>query len=210
MERQQAAVAAARSHRDANGAAIVAEFVDLLALPNVSRHLEDVARVADHIVAMLTARGVQARVVTRAGAGPIVVGRYEVAAATTTVGFYAHYDGQPIDQADWQVEPFKPTLFTAPVEDGGTEVPPPIGDDDIDPEWRLYARSSSDDKAPIVAICAALDAMRLGDVTPTANLLFLFEGEEEISSKAKRKSARPISPTTWTTCGMSSRKQTSG
>ena len=30
----------------------------------------------------------------------------------------------------------------------------------IDPEWRLYARSASDDKAPIVAIAAALDALK--------------------------------------------------
>ena len=30
----------------------------------------------------------------------------------------------------------------------------------IDPEWRLYARSSGDDKAPIIAMLAALDALR--------------------------------------------------
>jgi acetylornithine deacetylase/succinyl-diaminopimelate desuccinylase-like protein len=182
MDNQQAAVAAARSYRDANGAAILAEFVELLALPNVSRHLDDVARVADHVMAMLAARGVEARVVTRAGGGPVVVGRYDVAGATTTVGFYAHYDGQPVDQTDWQVEPFKPTLFSGPVDGDGTEVPLPLGDERIDPEWRLYGRSASDDKAPIIAICAALDAMRDAGLTPGANLLFLFEGEEEIGS----------------------------
>ena len=30
----------------------------------------------------------------------------------------------------------------------------------FDPEWRLYARSSGDDKAPILAILTAVDAIR--------------------------------------------------
>jgi len=179
---QQSAVDAARAYRNANGPAILAEFVELLALPNVSRNLDDVARVADHIVEMLTARGVEARVVHRAGTAPVIVGHYGVADATTTIGFYAHYDGQPVDQNDWQVEPFKPTLISGALDKGGTEQPLPLGDEGVDPEWRLYARSASDDKAPIIAICAALDAMRDAGVSPSANLLFLFEGEEEIGS----------------------------
>ncbi|MCP3975654.1 MAG: M20/M25/M40 family metallo-hydrolase [bacterium] len=182
MDVQNAAVAAAQAHRTANGAAILAEFVELLAMPNVSRHLEDVAHVADHIVTMLEARGVNARAVARNGAGPVVVGRLDVPEATETVGIYAHYDGQPVDQPDWQVEPFKPTLLSGPLGDGGTEIPLPAGNDIIDPEWRLYARSTSDDKAPVLAICAALDALRDAAISPTVNLLFLFEGEEEIGS----------------------------
>ena len=35
-----------------------------------------------------------------------------------------------------------------------------LGCGEGDPEWRLYARSAGDDKAPIVAMMAALDAMR--------------------------------------------------
>ncbi len=182
MDIQNAAVAAARAHRSANGATILAEFVELLAMPNVSRHIDDVTHVANHIVAMLESRGVTARTVARKGAGPIVFGRLDVPEATKTVGIYAHYDGQPVDQPDWQVEPFKPTLLSGPLETGGTEIPLPLGDDFIDPEWRLYARSTSDDKAPILGICAALDAMSDATISPTVNLLFLFEGEEEIGS----------------------------
>jgi acetylornithine deacetylase/succinyl-diaminopimelate desuccinylase-like protein len=49
-------------------------------------------------------------------------------------------------------------------------------------EWRLYARSASDDKAPIVAMLAALDALRAAHVSPSVNLKFFFEGEEEAGS----------------------------
>ena len=179
---QDRAIAAARTHRAANGPEILAEFVDLLARPNVSRDLDDVRGVANHITAMLAARGVDARTVSLAGAGPVVVGHYAVEGATTTIGIYAHYDGQPVDQPDWEVEPFKPTLTDKRLDEGGTEIPMPLHGAAIDPEWRLYARSASDDKAPIVAICAALDAMRAADIAPTSNVVFLFEGEEEIGS----------------------------
>src|SRR5204862_5448099 len=52
----------------------------------------------------------------------------------------------------------------------------------IDPEWRLYARSAGDDKAPIIGMLAALDALRAAGMTPAVNLRFVFEGEEEAGS----------------------------
>lgn len=182
MVSQSETVAAVRSYRKANGASIVAEFVELLALPNVSRNLDDVAVVADRIVGMLSQRGVAVRIETMPGAAPLVVGRLDVPGAERTIGIYAHYDGQPIDQPDWSIEPFKPTLVDAPLEAGGQEIPFPHDDDAIDPEWRIYARSTSDDKAPIMAVCAALDGMAAAGLAPSSNVVFLFEGEEEIGS----------------------------
>ena len=47
----------------------------------------------------------------------------------------------------------------------------PVAGQRIDPEWRLYARSSSDDKAPIMAMLAALDALKAGQTaTDTLNV----------------------------------------
>ncbi len=182
MTNQIDAIAAAQSHRAANGAAVLAEFVELLALPNVSRNLDDVAAVADRIVGMLQRRGVTARAESQPGAAPLVVGHLTVPNATGTIGIYAHYDGQPVDQPDWSVEPFKPSLFDAPLTEGGVEIPFPIADDGIDPEWRIYARSSADDKAPVMAVCAAIDALSKAGLSPTNNVVFMFEGEEEIGS----------------------------
>jgi len=182
MTNQDAAVAAARDHRAANGVAIVGEFLDLLRLPNVSHNLDDVAAVARHVVTMLAGRGVNARTIERPEAGPLVVGHYRRAEAAPTIGIYAHFDGQPVDQPDWQLDPFSPTLLTAPLDAGGVPAPP-LGDlEAIDSEWRLYARSAADDKAPILAACAALDALHSADLSPHVNLVFLFEGEEERGS----------------------------
>jgi len=52
----------------------------------------------------------------------------------------------------------------------------------INPEWRLYARSASDDKAGVMAILSAFDALRAAGVTPALNIKFVFEGEEEAGS----------------------------
>ncbi len=56
------------------------------------------------------------------------------------------------------------------------------GGDPNEPETRLYARSSADDKAPIIAMLAALDSMRSFKLLPSINLKFVFEGEEEAGS----------------------------
>jgi acetylornithine deacetylase/succinyl-diaminopimelate desuccinylase-like protein len=52
----------------------------------------------------------------------------------------------------------------------------------FDPEWRIYARSASDDKAPIEGTMAALDALRASHTALSVNLKFMFEGEEEAGS----------------------------
>jgi acetylornithine deacetylase/succinyl-diaminopimelate desuccinylase-like protein len=52
----------------------------------------------------------------------------------------------------------------------------------VPPEWRIYARSASDDKAPVIAVLAAIDALRAANIPLSVNLKFFFEGEEEAGS----------------------------
>src|SRR4029077_17163442 len=49
-------------------------------------------------------------------------------------------------------------------------------------DWRIYARSASDDKSPIVALLAALDALRAKKIPLKVDLKVIFEGEEEAGS----------------------------
>ncbi len=103
--------------------------------------------------------------------------------AERTLGIYVHYDGQPVVASSWTWPPWSPTLASAALEAGGEALPLPADGEPIDPEWRIYARSAGDDKAPIAALLAALDALREAGVSPTSNLRLLFEGEEEAGSK---------------------------
>jgi len=179
---QQQASEAARTYRDTNGPRILREFAELLAMPNVASDSAGIWRNAEYIRDALEARGVDARLLTLPGANPIVSGVLRVPGATRTLGLYVHYDGQPTDPADWTHAPWEPVLYTRAMEAGGEPIPFPADGEAVDPEWRIYARSSGDDKAPIGAMLPVLDAFREGGITPTSNLVFFFEGEEEAGS----------------------------
>jgi len=175
------AAAAARQWREAHERAILTEFMDLLALPNLAREPEQVRRNAAAVSALFEKRGVKTQLLEVPGSPPAVYGEIRVPNATRTVVFYAHYDGQPLDPQEWATPPWQPVLRDRALDQGGRVVTLPATGS-IDPEWRIYARSASDDKAPIVAIAAALDALKASSVNMRQNVKFIFEGEEEAGS----------------------------
>lgn len=170
----------ARAWRRAHEREVLDELSALLAMPNVARDTAAIRRNARALVAMLEKRGVAARILEHPASAPAVYGELRVPGATRTVVLYAHYDGQPVDTARWRSDPWRPVLRDGPVERGGKEIPFTPGA--ANGEWRLYARSASDDKGPIVAMLAALDALRASRVQPTVNVKFFFEGAEEAGS----------------------------
>jgi len=179
---QQDGLAVARSYRQANGARILSEFAEFLALPNVASDSLGIHKNAAHIRDALLELGVDAELLTLPGAPPIVFGELRVPGATRTLGLYVHYDGQPADSTRWRHGPWSPQLYTRSVEQGGELVQFPQPDDPVDPEWRIYARSAGDDKAPIGALLPVLRAFQESGITPTSNLKFFLEGEEEAGS----------------------------
>jgi acetylornithine deacetylase/succinyl-diaminopimelate desuccinylase-like protein len=172
------AATAARQWREAHERAIMQEFVDLLALPNLARDSAAIRKNADAISALLAKRGVKTQLLEVAGAPPAVYGEILTKGATRTIVFYAHYDGQPLDPKEWASPPWQPTLRDKPLQQDGRVIPLPESGK-FDPEWRLYARSASDDKAPIIAIAAALDALQAAAIPLRSNVKLIFEGEEE-------------------------------
>lgn len=181
LHAQSLDTAAVAAYVEANQHQIVGELVEFLRLPNVAADLPNIRRNAEALVAMMERRGVRTRIL-ETGGPPMVFGELRAEGATTTLLFYAHYDGQPVDPAQWiGHDPFEPVLRTGRLEDGAPIVPFPDRGP-YDPDWRIYARSASDDKMPIVALLAALDALRAAGQAPTVNLKFLFEGDEEAGS----------------------------
>jgi len=182
-------LASVRAYRAAHGGAILRELAGLLAIPNLATDSANIRRNAAALVTMLERRGVRARLLDGAGGPPAVYGELQVPGATRTVVLYAHYDGQPVDTAQWATPPWKPVLRDRAGE-GARAIPLPTADV-VDPrataEWRLYARSASDDKAPIVAMLAALDALKAARAQPSVNVKFFFEGEEEAGSPHLRR-----------------------
>lgn len=172
-----------REYRLANEHRIVRELVDLLAIPNVASDTPNIQRNAVKLVEMLERRGIQTRLLPISGRGPVVFGELRTPGATRTVIFYCHYDGQPVDPTKWiGTKPFEPALRTASIEAGGKLIPFPEPPTRYQDDWRIYARSASDDKAPIVALLAALDALRDRKIPLAVNLKIVLDGEEEDGS----------------------------
>jgi acetylornithine deacetylase/succinyl-diaminopimelate desuccinylase-like protein len=178
LAQTNAASQAARTWRQGHERAIVDEFVSLLAIPNIASDRANIQRNAEAIAAMMQKRGIAPKLVSVPGGNPIVFGEIRTPGATRTIAFYAHYDGQPLDPKQWTSPPFEPTLRDTRVEDGGRVLPRPSAGA-FDPEWRLYARGAADDKAPIIALLTAVDAIRAAGIAFKANVKFAFEGEEE-------------------------------
>jgi acetylornithine deacetylase/succinyl-diaminopimelate desuccinylase-like protein len=109
-------------------------------------------------------RHVTTRLLSIRGVPPIVFGERKVAAATHTIVFYAHYDGQPVTVSEWENPPFSPLRRS------------------VDGEERIFARSASDDKAAIYAQLMALDALDAAHIPLRSTIRFVWEGEEEAGS----------------------------
>jgi acetylornithine deacetylase/succinyl-diaminopimelate desuccinylase-like protein len=173
---------AARQWRTQHERAIMDEFIELLSVPNVSSDHDGARRTAERVVQMFAKRQVAARLVEFPGANPVVLADLKTPGATRTVALYAHYDGQPLDPKEWATPPFAPVLRDRPLDKDGRVISLPPAGTPFNPEWRLYARSASDDKAPIVAMAAALDALRAAGIARKSNIKLVFEGEEEAGS----------------------------
>ena len=175
-----------RQFRQAHERELLTEFEQLVAIPNVAADTANLRRTALFVQDMMRRRGITTELLAAAtpGVPPVVFGEVRVPDATRTIIFYAHYDGQPVNPAQWRegLQPFRPQLATGPLDRGGVLTAVPVPDQPLNPDWRLYARSASDDKAGVMAILAGYEALTASKLKPRVNVKFFFEGEEERGS----------------------------
>ena len=166
----------------ANEAKIVGELVELLSIPNVAADRPNIRKKAEFLRALFQKRGLAPEILETEG-NPLVYGERRVPGAKRTVLYYIHYDGQPVNPALWKQEnPWKPILRDGRMEAGAKEIPGLETREHFEPDWRIYARSASDDCSPIVALLTALDALDAAKIAPTSNVKIVLDGEEEAGS----------------------------
>jgi acetylornithine deacetylase/succinyl-diaminopimelate desuccinylase-like protein len=171
------------SYVQAHQREMVSTLIDFASIPNVRSDAASLQKNAQFARDLLTARGMTADIVPTAGA-PLVLATLPAPGAQRTLLLYAHYDGQPVDPSKWhQATPFTPVLRSGRLDSAMVrDIANPAALTQFDPEWRLYARSAADDKAPIVALVTALDALKASGQAPVWNLKVLLDGEEESGS----------------------------
>jgi acetylornithine deacetylase/succinyl-diaminopimelate desuccinylase-like protein len=167
-----------REWRAKNERQILAELMQLIALPNQAANRGDIAKNADLLTAMFEKRGFAVNRWETKGS-PIVFARRDAANARGSVIFYFHYDGQPSDPKEWTLgAPYAPAAFN-----GRTAVNLAASSGPVDPNVRIYGRSTADDKGPIVAFLAAIDGLIAAKAGIPWTIKVVLDGEEEAGSR---------------------------
>lgn len=175
------AVASVRAWRAEHEKEILLELYDLLRIPNVATDKPNIARNADTLARMFEHRRFAPDIVATAGS-PVVLAERRDPSLRRTITFYFHYDGQPVNPAEWTYEPPFAPVIVAEHEPAGRTISLASWKDKIDPEWRIFGRSASDDKSPILTLLAAVDGLDASNVRLTSNIRVIMEGEEEAGS----------------------------
>lgn len=96
---------------------------------------------------------------------------------------YAHADGQPVELLRWnQPNPYEPVLKQKNESGEWNIIPWSSIDNTVDPDWRIYGRSTSDDKGPIAMLWSALDILEKAKLDAKVNLKVIIDFEEELGS----------------------------
>jgi acetylornithine deacetylase/succinyl-diaminopimelate desuccinylase-like protein len=173
---------AAREYFETRKRGILNEVVDLVSIPNVASDTENILRNARMLEKLMNKRGIRTRLLEVEGSPPVVYGELPAPGARRTVVLYAHYDGQPAVAEEWQTDPWQPVVRDPRMGARARDLNWWIPGIEIEGEWRMYGRSVSDDKAPIIGLLAAIDSLRRAEIPLSVNLKFFLDGEEENGS----------------------------
>jgi len=107
-----------------------------------------------------------------------------------TILFYMHFDGQSVDPSKWnQPNPYE-VVLKSPDGDGWKDQAFEDLNEDINYDWRLFGRSTSDDKGPIVMFLGAIDLLQENGQEIPFNIKVILDSEEEKSSKPLPKAVK--------------------
>jgi len=143
---------------------VIEKFGRLISIQSVStdskRH-EEILKAVEFIRKELINLGCQVNLYKKDNCPPLIIGKKVISNGLKTIGVYAHYDVQPEDPiSGWKTPPFKLTVKNK----------------------KIFGRGTADDKGHLIEILAAVK--NLNDKNKlTNNLVFVFEGEEEVGSE---------------------------
>ena len=157
---------------------------ELLAIPNDAHFPEDIERNVQWCEQHFSRKGFTTQRLETPGAPLLLAERASNAPGAKTVLIYLQVDGQPVDPDFWDQEDPYEAILKKKAESGEWE---PIDwsllrADTIDPEWRIFARSTSDSKGAVNMFLTAMDMINDRGETPNFNMKVVMDFEEEMGS----------------------------
>ena len=162
------------------------EFVEFLSYPNDSSFSEDIYNLIewtknkfkslDFLMTELETSSI-----------PLLLAEKKIHDDLKTILIYLHLDGQPVDISRWnQEDAFKPVFKKNEngifIEDDWNKIASYNYSELDDKDIRIFARSSSDAKGPVMMLIQALKFMKLKNIDQEFNIKLIMDFEEEIGS----------------------------
>ncbi len=162
-------------------ASAIGELREFVAIPNDALNADDIDSNLFWLRKKFTERGFNSTILETKGL-PLFFAALPMDDNKPTILFYMHLDGQSVDATKWdQPDPYKVVLKSKTEDDWKTESFSELNDD-INYDWRLFGRSTSDDKGPIIMFLNAIDALKKDAIDIPFNVKVILDSEEEKSS----------------------------
>lgn len=162
--------------------ASIPEFIELLSLPNDAHFPEDLEKNVQWCEAAFAKRGFSTQRL-QTETVPLLLAERTVKKPKKTVLIYLQIDGQPVNPEQWQQEsPWKPVLKEKNENGTWQEIPFEKIAENYKPDWRIFARATSDAKGPVAAFLASLDVLAQLKKEPNYNIKVIMDFEEELGS----------------------------
>ncbi|MDG2194969.1 MAG: M20/M25/M40 family metallo-hydrolase [Polaribacter sp.] len=167
----------------------IEELRDFISLPNDAINGEDILKNIEWLDQKFKARGFKTTILQTEGQ-PLFFAELPKVKHAKTILFYMHIDGQAVDPSKWnQEDPYK-SVLKAKDKEGWKTLDWSLLDSKIDENWRIFGRSASDDKGPIVMFLNAIDLLKENNKTIPFNVKIILDTEEEKSSKPLPKAVK--------------------
>ena len=158
------------------------DFYDLLSLPNDAHFPEDIEKNVQWCEAAFAKHGFTTKRLTTPTV-PLLLAERKVKKPVKTVLIYLQIDGQPVNPTQWNQEsPWKPTLKEKDANGKWNTIAYERLYEGYNPDWRIFARATSDAKGPASAFLAALNALDELKQEPNYNIKVIMDFEEELGS----------------------------
>lgn len=114
---------------------------------------------------------------------PLLLAEKIVSENAKTVLVYLQIDGQPVDSSKWnQKNPYTPALKTNSANNVWEEMPWSKLESELDRDWRIFSRSASDARGPVMMFLKSMDIINDLNISPNYNLKVIMDFEEELGS----------------------------
>ncbi|MFX0557291.1 M20/M25/M40 family metallo-hydrolase [Maribacter sp. CXY002] len=165
------------------------ELRDFVALPNDALNADDIDANLMWLKNKFSGRGFNTSILETENL-PLFFAALPMDDSKPTILFYMHLDGQSVDATKWdQSNPYETVLKSKDGDQWKQESFDSLNND-INYNWRLFGRSTSDDKGPIVMFLNAIDLLKKNNVTVPFNVKVILDSEEEKSSKPLAKAVK--------------------